>query len=53
MLGQFDLSKHRQLADLERKLAEKRAQREKSLRDKHEREAAQAGLPPPPPGMCV
>lgn len=53
MLAQFDLTKQRQLADLQRKLAEKRSQREKSLKDKHEKEALQAGLPPAPTSKSV
>lgn len=41
------------MSDLEKKLAEKRAQKEQMLRAKHEREAQQAGLPLPPSGMRI
>lgn len=49
-LTKFEVSKTRQLADLEKKLAEKRNKREQELREKHEQEAIQAGLPVPPRG---
>lgn len=47
-MKKLDISKTRQLVDLEKKLTERREKRERDLRDKHEREAIQAGLPPPP-----
>lgn len=49
-LGKFDISKRRQLGDLEKKLAERRAQKEKNLRAKHEQEALNAGIPVSPSG---
>lgn len=52
-LAKLDMSKLRQLSELEKKLAERRAKREADLRDKHEKEALQAGLPPPPVGKSV
>lgn len=50
-LQRLDNAKTRQLSDLEKKLAERRAKKERDLRSKHEQEATQAGLPPPPPGI--
>ena len=52
-LDKFDISKRRQLGDLERKLAEKHAERENKLRAKHEQEALRAGIPAPQPSKSL
>ncbi|XP_077985306.1 uncharacterized protein LOC144439946 [Glandiceps talaboti] len=47
VLGRLDSQKQRQLHDLRDRLAQRRKQREKSLREKHIQEAEEAGIPLP------
>jgi len=49
-LGKFDKTKEKQMADLIQKKADERGNRENRLRQKHEQEAKNAGLPLPPIG---
>ncbi|XP_070551432.1 trichohyalin-like [Ptychodera flava] len=47
VLGRLDSQKQRQLQELRDRLAQRRKQREKSLHDKHVKEAQEAGIPTP------
>ncbi|XP_006824590.2 uncharacterized protein LOC100375297, partial [Saccoglossus kowalevskii] len=47
LLARLDGQKQRQTQDLRDRLAQRRKQKEKTLREKHVKEAEEAGIPPP------